>query len=160
MNLNDLDDLAMLERVAEQEARLVFERFDNEAAITVGTALLALGRERSLPIAIDVTRNGQCLFHCALDGASIDNAEWIKRKVKLVQRFARSSLYMGAECRLTGQSIEEKYLLPPNIYAAPGGAFPVTVRGVGVVGSVTVSGLPQIDDHELVVSVLEEYLAS
>jgi uncharacterized protein (UPF0303 family) len=39
------------------------------------------------------------------------------------------------------------------------GAFPVLVRGVGMLGTVTVSGLPQADDHRLVVDVLRAFLA-
>ena len=43
-------------------------------------------------------------------------------------------------------------------FAAHGGAFPVIVRDVGVVGTVTVSGLPQEEDHRLVVAVLRAFL--
>ncbi len=39
-------------------------------------------------------------------------------------------------------------------YATDGGSFPLNVEGAGVVGSVTVSGLPQRDDHNLVVEAL------
>ena len=42
---------------------------------------------------------------------------------------------------------------------AAGGAFPIRVRGVGLVGTVTVSGLPQLEDHRLVVTTLERFLA-
>jgi uncharacterized protein (UPF0303 family) len=39
-------------------------------------------------------------------------------------------------------------------YATHGGSFPLNVAGAGIVGSVTVSGLPQRADHELVVEAL------
>jgi uncharacterized protein (UPF0303 family) len=39
-------------------------------------------------------------------------------------------------------------------YATHGGSFPLAVKGAGVVGSVTVSGLPQRADHELAVEAL------
>ncbi len=52
-----------------------------------------------------------------------------------------------------------RYLLDESEFAAHGGAFPVIGRGVGVVGTVTVSGLPQEEDHRLVVSVLRSFLA-
>ena len=157
MNLENLSDEAWVERIAEQEKRIIFEQFSIEIAQEIGAALRKIGHAKSLPIAIDVTRNRQCLFHSVLEGATPDNSEWIKRKNRVVQRFHRSSLYMGAYCRVTGKSLEEKFLLPSSQYAAHGGAFPITIRNSGVVGTVTVSGLPQIDDHELVVSVLEGF---
>ena len=58
-----------------------------------------------------------------------------------------------------GQTMEEKYLVSSSDYAAHGGAFPLIIRNVGIVGTITVSGLPQQEDHELVVSTLKEFLA-
>jgi len=43
-------------------------------------------------------------------------------------------------------------------YSTHGGCFPVFLTGTGCVGTITVSGLPQREDHELVVSVLQQYL--
>lgn len=158
MNLESLSDEAWVKRISEQEQRIVFDQFGIELAHDIGMELRKIAHSKSLPIAIDVTRNGQCLFHSVLDGATPDNAEWIKRKIRVVQRFNRSSLYMGALCRVAGKSLEEKYLLAPNQFAPYGGAFPITIRNSGVIGSVTVSGLPQIEDHEFVVSVLEKFV--
>ena len=56
-------------------------------------------------------------------------------------------------------TFEQSSRLDIDQYAAHGGAFPVIVRNVGVVGTVTVSGLPQEEDHRLVVDVLREFLA-
>jgi uncharacterized protein (UPF0303 family) len=43
-------------------------------------------------------------------------------------------------------------------YAWHGGCFPIRVEGQGVVATVTVSGLPQRDDHKLVTDVIADYL--
>ena len=69
----------------------------------------------------------------------------------VVRRFGHSSLYVGRLCRDGGTTIEEKYGVPTADYAAHGGAFPLLVRDVGPVGVVAVSGLPQLEDHALVV---------
>jgi uncharacterized protein (UPF0303 family) len=39
-------------------------------------------------------------------------------------------------------------------FAAHGGSFPIHVKGIAVIGAVSVSGLPQRADHELVVEAL------
>ena len=74
----------------------------------------------------------------------------------MVRRFGHSSYYMNVSCE---GEFNARYLIDESEFAAHGGAFPVTVRGVGVVGTVTVSGLPQEEDHRLVVSVLRAFLA-
>lgn len=153
-------DEELIARITDQESKLQFEQFGNEVALQLGQALLSAAQEQSLAVAIEVTRADQTLFHVALSGTTSDNAEWIKRKNRVVRRFHRSSLFMGAKCRLAGATLEEKYLLPDNTYAAHGGAFPITLRGTGVIGTVTVSGLPQIDDHELVAAVLGRFLSA
>ena len=93
-------------------------------------------------------------------GASADNDEWVKRKVRLVYRFGHSSFYMGQNSKSKGKSIEEAYLLSENEFAPHGGCFPVIVKGTGMVGTVTVSGLPQEEDHKLVVQSIRKYLAA
>lgn len=65
---------------------------------------------------------------------------------------------MGARFRAKGTTFEESSRLDPDTYAAHGGSFPIIVEGVGVVGAVTVSGLPQLQDHRFVVEALEEFL--
>ena len=46
----------------------------------------------------------------------------------------------------------------PGEFAAHGGAFPIHVAGVGIIGSVTVSGAPSRDDHAFVVEALAQHL--
>lgn len=150
--------IELIARIEEQERRLVLPRFDNDDAWALGCLLVELARARSLPVTMDIRRNGQQLFHCALPGTSADNDAWIGRKVRTVERFGSSSFLVGLRCAAKGRTFEESSRLDPDTYAAHGGAFPITIAGVGVVGVVTVSGLPQADDHDLVVAALESYL--
>ncbi|WP_030691548.1 heme-degrading domain-containing protein [Streptomyces globisporus] len=143
-----------------QEARLTLPRFTYEDAWTLGTLLVGLCRERKAPVAIDVRRGAQQLFHCALPGSSADNDAWIDRKRRVVERYGESSFLVGARFRAKGTTFEASSRLDPDRYAAHGGSFPIAVEGAGVIGSVTVSGLPQAEDHALVVEALERLLAS
>ena len=153
-----MPDMPTLQELERQERELQFDAFDFDIAWALGRALVDAGRDRDLPIAIDIRRNGQQLFHAALPGSAPDNDAWIVRKTRVVDRFGKASLHVGERARQEGTTFEEQMRLPPDEYAAHGGAFPVTVRGVGVVGTVAVSGLPQVEDHALVVEVLSDVL--
>jgi uncharacterized protein (UPF0303 family) len=143
-----------LERVALQECELRLERLDARVAWELGVRLRTLAEGRGLAIAIDVRRFGQPLFYAALEGTTPDNAEWVRRKSNVVARFHRSSYAVGLGLEKKDASLTGSQGLPLADYASHGGSFPLNVNGAGVVGSVTVSGLPQRADHELVVEAL------
>ncbi len=155
-----MTDDELLAHLIDDEERLVFERFTNDDAITLGLALVDAARSGDAAVAIDVRRGDQQLFHAALAGTSPDNDAWIDRKRRVVERFGHSSFYIGALCRSKGASLSEVFGVDEQRYAAHGGSFPIRVRDVGVVGSVTVSGLPQAEDHRLVVDVVERFVGS
>ena len=152
------DSHPTVDSLDREERALQFERFDNQTAYDLGLALVEKARAAGAAVTVDIRRGGQQLFHVALPGTAPDNDAWILRKVRVVDRFGRSSLNIGERARQAGTTFEEQMRLDPDLYAAHGGAFPVTVRDVGVVGTVAVSGLPQLDDHRLVVEVLSEFL--
>jgi uncharacterized protein (UPF0303 family) len=149
-----------LKELRQQEEEIQFASFTHDTALAVGMALLQEARKRGKAVAIDITRSGQQLFHFAMAGTTVDNGEWIKRKNNVVNRFGHSSYYVGISLKNAGQTMEEKYLVSSSDYAAHGGAFPLIIRNVGIVGTITVSGLPQQEDHDLVVTTLKEFLAS
>jgi uncharacterized protein (UPF0303 family) len=143
-----------LERVALQERELRLPRLDAQVAWELGASLRSMAEQRVLAVVIDVRRFGLPLFYSALDGTTPDNAEWVRRKSNVVARFHRSSYAVGLKLRAKSETLVEQQGLPLIDYATHGGSFPLAVEGAGVVGSVTVSGLPQRADHELVVEAL------
>ncbi|NEA56374.1 heme-degrading domain-containing protein [Streptomyces sp. SID13666] len=143
--------------VAELEAQerdLVLQGFSNDDAWRLGSLLVELARERNAPVTIDIRRGSQQLFHYALDGTSPDNDAWLARKSRVAERYGASSYLVGARFRAKGTTFEESSRLDPDLYAAHGGAVPLRVAGVGIVGTAAVSGLPQSEDHALVVEAL------
>lgn len=153
------EDVAQLiAQVTEQQHRLQLDRLDNDDAWALGCLLVEMGRERGLPIAVDVRRGGHILFHASLPGTTPDNDSWVERKVRAVTRFGAPSYLLGLRARAEGTTFEALTGLSVQEYAGHGGCFPLTVRHVGPVGTVTVSGLPQADDHALVVEALERFL--
>jgi uncharacterized protein (UPF0303 family) len=148
---------ALADLLAEEE-QLSFTSFTNDDAWELGCSLVAAGRDRHAPVAIRVVRNGQQLFAAALTGATPDNDSWIRRKEAVVARFGHSSLAVRQSFVESGTTFEASAGLDPQRYAAHGGCFPVIVRSVGPVGTVTVSGLPQVEDHRMVVAALRAHL--
>ena len=143
-----------LERIALEEKELRLPRLDAQVAWDLGSRIRAKAMERGLALVVDVRRFGQPLFYAALDGTTPDNPEWARRKSNVVARFHRSSYGVGITQKLKGTTLFERQGLPVSDYAADGGSFPLAVAGAGVVGSATVSGLPERADHELVVEAL------
>ena len=143
-----------LERIARQERELHLLRLDAEVAWELGCRLRTMAIERGHRVAIDVRRFGQQLFYTVLEGTSPNNAEWVRRKGNTVARFYNSSYSVGLSLRVKGTTLEQNHGLATADYASHGGSFPLHVEGAGVVGSATVSGLPQRSDHDLVVEAL------
>jgi len=143
-----------MERVALQERELRLPRLDARTAWDLGVRLRTMAEERGLAVVIDVRQFGQPLFYTAMEGTVPDNVEWVRRKGNVVARFHRSSYSIGLKLKAKNETLTEQQGLPLADYATHGGSFPLTVVGAGLVGSVTVSGLPQRADHELVVEAL------
>jgi uncharacterized protein (UPF0303 family) len=148
------DDIAAL---IQQESTLTLPGFTPDVAWQIGTTLRDLAIERKYSLVIDVRRFGsphQQLFYCALAGTTPDNQRWVARKINVVARFHKCSYHVGRLLEQSGLSFGDRYNLPIEDYAAHGGCFPIIVDGAGIVGAVTVSGLPQREDHNLVVEAL------
>jgi len=147
-----------LEKIVLQEKRLKFKYFDSEVAWTVGAALKTAAEKRQVAVAIDIQLNGHTLFSYAMTGTTPDNWDWIRRKRNVVLRYHRSSYAIGLTQARAQTTLQEKSGLDPKDYAAHGGCFPIFLEGTGCLGTITVSGLPQREDHALVICVLQEYL--
>jgi uncharacterized protein (UPF0303 family) len=143
-----------------EEDRLRLPRFDADDAWALGNRVVSLAREDGLAVTVAVSHGSQLMFHAALPGSVADQADWIRRKTALVHRFGHSSYFIGRTYRDRGARFEDEPHLDHSAYAAHGGAFPLVVQGVGLVGVVAVSGLPQDQDHALAVRAVEGHLGS
>jgi uncharacterized protein (UPF0303 family) len=148
----------ILKQLLLEEEELQFTKFNEDIAWEIGSNLVTRAVTERLPITIDITRGDHQIFHASRPGTSVDNDEWVKRKVRLVYRIGHSSFYVGQLLKNKGKQLEDAYLISENLYAPHGGCFPVIVKGTGVIGTITVSGLAQEDDHQLVVQAIREYL--
>ena len=150
----------LVARLEEEQRLLAVARFDNLDAWTLGNILVDLAVERDLAVTIDVRRPNQILFHHARPGTTPDNDRWVERKARTVFHYLESSWLVRQRFLARGASFEQDSGLDPALFAAHGGSHPIGVVGAGVVAAVTVSGLPQHEDHQLVVAGLGAFTAS
>lgn len=147
------EDIAL---VKKQEQDLVLAEFDEAVAFKLGSAIRDRALAEGLSLVVDIRTWDRQMFFAATGGTSADNAEWVRRKVNTVRRFQRASYRMVLE---RGEAP-----FPPQAGADPadfviaGGGFPIRVKGAGIVGCLTISGLPGRDDHGVAVAALCDHL--
>jgi len=133
-----------------QASRLIVPRFAEAEAWWLGNWLVQKAMAGKLPIAIDIRTPDRTLFHVSLPGATPANDLWVRRKSNTAYLVQKASLIVRLQLEAKGQAMERHGTSPAD-YVASGGAVPIVVRGVGMVATATVSGLPDVDDHALVV---------
>lgn len=146
-----IDDIA---KITEQEQRLVLPRFDANDAWELGCALRSLVEARGAAVTIEIRIAKETVFFVAMPGTTPGNADWARRKRNSTELLHKSSYRIGRELERDDASLEAKLGLATRDHASHGGSYPLRVQGVGVVGTVTVSGLPQRDDHAVIVETL------
>ncbi|MDP4146718.1 MAG: heme-degrading domain-containing protein [Bacillota bacterium] len=154
MNSNE----ALLDELRQQEETFQFYEFSNETAFVLGLNLVQNAKKNRKPAVIDISRYNHQLFHYSCEGSLPEDDCWIVKMNRVVHRFNKSSLHFGIYLKEEGKTIQEKYGISSIEYAPHGGAFPIRIKNVGIIGTITVTGLPQEENHNMVVNVLREYL--
>ncbi|MCB1445646.1 MAG: heme-degrading domain-containing protein [Rhizobiaceae bacterium] len=142
----------------KQEQMAQFQGFSEEIAFDFGSVVYGIARGRRSPVVVNIRTSDRVLFHAAMPGATPDNDEWVRRKSNVVLRYHQSSLQFGDTLALKGRIINPDMGIDMMNFAGHGGSFPIRVKKAGVVAAVTVSGLPQLDDHRMIVEALDQYL--
>ena len=145
-------------RISEQEASIVFQRFDEEQAFRLGVSLRDRALREALPIVIDIRTWDRALFFAALPGSTDANADWVRRKVNVVRRMGRSSYRVALEQNTPDSLFPARHGLDAKDYVLAGGCFPIRLANAGIIGCATISGLPQRQDHAVVVEALCAHL--
>lgn len=147
-----------IDELEAQERALVLPQADLGSLHTLGRMMSKAAAERGLPIVIQIRSGGRLVYVAALPGSTASNDEWATRKARVTQHFEQSSLLVRLLHERDGTDVNSRHALSAELFQAHGGAFPLRVQDVGVIGSVVVSGLPQVDDHAFVVEQLETFL--
>lgn len=163
MSASSLQSIADLDRdlllLGQQEGQLRFSTFNEDTAWEVGSLLREALLAGEAGGTVEIELAGHLLFACATAGAQPGQANWIRRKRNTVHHFARSTYAVGRRLERDGGTLKSSHGLTERDFAAHGGGFPIRLHGTGPVGSIVVSGLPQRDDHNLLIEALANLLA-
>ena len=135
--------------------RIVLEKFDNRMAYDMGAKIIALAESRKQHIAVEVSRLHHTVFLYVDDNLPMDKHHWLKRKANVARQFEESSLSVKHSLNEKGMSLEQHFGLDEKEFVAKGGAIPVFVNGAGMVAVITVSGLKDEEDHEIILEALK-----
>lgn len=158
MNSIDPEITARLELMRQEEQELVWDTFNSETALRLGLHLTQEADHRSQAVTIEITLRGHRLFLHAMEGTHPDNENWIRRKNNVVNYFGSSSWHTALRLRSENKTLEKDFDLSESDYVLAGGAFPLILKGEGQVGTITISGLPDEEDHDLVTSGIRSFL--
>ena len=145
-------------QLLEEEEVLKLPSLTNNDALEIGEIAATLGKQRKLPVAIEVRIGEWVVFHASLEGSKPENDWWIGKKVRVVMMKQHSTMYERVLAEELGIDWYKENKVEDDTHAIHGGALPL-ITPAGFSGILIISGLPQVDDHLFAVEVLTEFLA-
>ena len=145
-------------QLLEEESLLQLPSLTNSDAVEIGEIATTLGKQKSVPITVQVRIGDWVVFHACLEGSKPENDWWISRKVAVVLLKQHSTMYERVSAEERGVDWYKENSLRDETHAIHGGALPL-ITNEGFRGILLISGLPQVEDHLFAVEVLTEFLA-
>ena len=130
-------------------------KFDNRLALEMGLAIVNLARSRNQHIAVEISRLHHTIFLYLDDTLPADKHHWLRRKANVAKHFEESSLGVKEDLNNGKMTLAGTFALDDKEYLAKGGAIPLFVKGAGMVATITVSGLQDVEDHQIIIEALQ-----
>jgi len=141
----------------ESQGRAEFDRFDNDDAIALGLIAVSVIREKGVNLAVDIVRGSDLVFRAKLGKTGPGNDEWLSGKAACTRHFGIPSLLVRRREEEAGRS--PKDLPIDHTQMKPhGGAIPIFVAGQ-LVATITMSGEPDVIDHQVCAEAVARYRA-
>jgi uncharacterized protein (UPF0303 family) len=134
------------------------DEFNNALALEMGLKVIKLAKTRGHSVAVSIDRLNHNVFKFVSDNLPADKHDWLRRKANVAVRFEESSLAVKEDMIEGNMSLGDTFGLAAKDYIAKGGSIPLKVRKAGLIATITVSGLSDIEDHELIVTALKDYV--
>jgi uncharacterized protein (UPF0303 family) len=141
-----------------EEEVLKLASLTNNDALEIGEIATTIGKQRKLPVAIEVRIGEWVVFHASLEGSKPENDWWIGKKSRVVMMKQHSTMYERVLAEELGIDWYKENKVEDYTHAIHGGALPL-ITPTGFAGILIISGLPQVEDHLFAVEVLTEFLA-
>lgn len=144
--------------VSDLEGSLLpdLQSFENDDAVDLGLVTVELIRERGLSLAVEIARGDDTVFRAKLARTGPDNDRWLAGKAAAVRMFGVPSLLVKLRHLEAGTPFAERDDIDHEKVKAHGGSVPIPVGGE-IVGTLTVSGEPDVVDHEVATAALRRY---
>ncbi len=134
--------------------KIELDTFSNSIAMDMGVRIVELARSRNQAIAVEISRLNQSVFLYVEDGLPADKHNWLRRKANVAKYFEESSLAVRHTLEKRAMSLEKPFGLDEKDYIAKGGSIPVFVKNAGLIATITVSGLRDFEDHDIIIEAL------
>jgi len=141
----------------EQLNELSVGEMSADDAVDLGLVAITLIRDRDLNLAVDVTLRGHSMFRAKLKNTGPENDFWLDAKAAVAVHFGEPSLLVKQRHLEAGTPFEDRADVDHSRLRAHGGSIPLR-KGDEVVGTITVSGEPDVIDHEVAAEALRRYL--
>ncbi len=135
--------------------KIELEAFDHSTALKMATKVIDLANARKQTIAVEIARLNFPVFLFVGDGLPADKLNWLRRKANIAKHFEESSLRVKHDLMKGNMSLEKTFALGEKDFLARGGAIPIFVKNAGMVATITVSGLSDEQDHQIILEALE-----
>ena len=145
-------------QLLEEEEVLKLPSLTNNDALEIGEIATTLGKQRKLPVVIEIRIGEWVVFHASLEGSKPENDWWIGKKSRVVMMKQHSTIYERVAAEELGIDWYKENRVGDDTHAIHGGALPL-ITPTGFSGILIISGLPQVEDHLFAVKVLTEFLA-
>lgn len=142
----------------DQEKALTLPNLELSQALEIGEIAKALGQRKNLPIAIEIRLREWLVYHVSLTGSSSHNQFWIDRKARVVNLKHHSTLFERVNSEERSINWFKVNKVSEAEYAIHGGGLPLITKSEGFLGSLLISGLPQVEDHLFGIEVLSKFL--
>jgi len=138
----------------EAEPALRVDAFTNEDAFELGTIAANVIRERALNLAVDIRIGDELVYRARFGSTGPGNDPWLTGKAAAVLRHRVPSLLVRLQTEARGEQPDTSG--DDDGIRVAGGSIPI-FRGDDVIGTLTLSGEPDVVDHQTAAEAVARY---